>query len=766
MASDNLSPIDRDALVRTVLGEAGNQGPEGQAAIAHVVMNRMVAGGYGSSPTRIVLAPNQFEPWSTRRQELLNINPNSPAYQKAGQIVDAVANGEIPDSTNGATHFLQKETVLQRRGSLPDWASKPVAKIGAHTFYAPNGKASASDAIGAINDAIGETSPSAALGYTDSEPGGTFRAAGFAVPGDSNASPPTSGAGIAPSGSSMFEAAGFKLPGTAAAPPVDTSWQDREAAANLAAIGYQAPPHTGPGRGVVQAIKDYLYGIPQGIIQTAAAPGNILASDKPVTTGELVPTAVGLAGLGEGGLKFGKAGTAAAVEKVGPSAQAVNKMVEAIGPENVPAAVERMQANPRLTPADVSDPVRTMTQGLIDPAQPAAQNAIASAVKARVTSAPDAVNSAYTRSMGPAPDVVHMVEGLKQRARAAGQKEIQPALENAKPVDISPVLSAIDEKLTPGINALMDPKTKLPLSDFQQELVRLKQQLVTDSGEQLFDAQRLHRVQSDLGDQAYQFSKSPNPKDRMLGSQLRGVNEKLIDAIDEASSGAYRPAREKFKDAKDISEAFEAGFDTLKNRQGLTGALEDSPSALSEWIAKATPEEVVARRLGTRADIDQKIRTAQNQALKGEQITRIEYNRDKLRFLFGDQEANRLIRAMEDTRLISHTNAKLLEGAKTAETQAGQRALSVPKLGGGNPLMYVAPIGAELIGQGAGLPGVGLAASVAARGVQLGVQKAAQVNALMRNAEFAKAALATGPDRSILMNKLMTHPKVRKAAGR
>jgi hypothetical protein len=61
----------------------------------------------------------------------------------------------------------------------------------------------------------------------------------------------------------------------------------------------------------------------------------------------------------------------------------------------------------------------------------------------------------------------------------------------------------------------------LSLSEFQQELARIKQQLTTGNGETLFDAQRLHRVQSDIGDQAYQLSKSPNPKDRVLSGQLR-----------------------------------------------------------------------------------------------------------------------------------------------------------------------------------------------------------------------------------------------------
>jgi hypothetical protein len=194
---------------------------------------------------------------------------------------------------------------------------------------------------------------------------------------------------------------------------------------------------------------------------------------------------------------------------------------------------------------------------------------------------------------------------------------------NAKPVDLSPVISAIDEKLQPGINALLDPKSQLPLSEFQQELARIKQQLTTGTGETLFDAQRMHGVQSDIGDQAYQLSQSPNGKDTLLGGQLCDLNEKLIDQIDEAAGGAYRPARQKFKDAKDISAAFESGFDTLKNRSGLSG-LEDRSEVLKAWMDQATPEEVVARRLGTRADIDQKINGVKNAALGGESITRIE----------------------------------------------------------------------------------------------------------------------------------------------
>lgn len=157
---NDLSARDRDLMIRTILGEAANQGPQGQAAVANVILNRVTAGKYGKTAADVVLAPNQFEPWSTRSKELQGYKPESAAYQNVGDIVDMVASGDVPDQTSGATHFLQKETVMQRRGgSLPGWASKPIATIGAHTFYAPEGRMSATpvaniDPMDAITQAI------------------------------------------------------------------------------------------------------------------------------------------------------------------------------------------------------------------------------------------------------------------------------------------------------------------------------------------------------------------------------------------------------------------------------------------------------------------------------------------------------------------------------------------------------------------------------------------------------------------------------------
>jgi spore germination cell wall hydrolase CwlJ-like protein len=130
---------DRDYLIRTVAFEAGNEPALGKAAVAHVVLNRKKSGRWGDNIGNIVTQPWQFEPWMTRRKEVEKLSPDDPRYRKAARIADAVLDGDIPDPTWGATHFLNETIVRQRRGgSLPRWAQGEGLVIGRHTFFSPD----------------------------------------------------------------------------------------------------------------------------------------------------------------------------------------------------------------------------------------------------------------------------------------------------------------------------------------------------------------------------------------------------------------------------------------------------------------------------------------------------------------------------------------------------------------------------------------------------------------------------------------------------
>jgi len=139
----DMSPIDRDYLIRTVIGEAAAEPDQGQQAVAAVIRNRLNSGKYGNSIPDVVTAPNQFEPYNTPqgRNRMFSVSPDSPVYQRAAQNVDSyLQSGDDP--TQGATHFFAPQLQAQLGRRVPSWATPDTqtTQIGGHTFYAPEGR--------------------------------------------------------------------------------------------------------------------------------------------------------------------------------------------------------------------------------------------------------------------------------------------------------------------------------------------------------------------------------------------------------------------------------------------------------------------------------------------------------------------------------------------------------------------------------------------------------------------------------------------------
>jgi hypothetical protein len=128
-----ISPPDFDLMVRTVMGEAS--GDSSDEAVAHVIKNRFLSGRFGNSIGSVVLAHGQFEPWSTRRSELLSYSPNSPAYQDAAQKVAGALTGASPDPTNGATYFYSPKAQAALGRRPPSWDDGTGQKIGSQLFF-------------------------------------------------------------------------------------------------------------------------------------------------------------------------------------------------------------------------------------------------------------------------------------------------------------------------------------------------------------------------------------------------------------------------------------------------------------------------------------------------------------------------------------------------------------------------------------------------------------------------------------------------------
>jgi spore germination cell wall hydrolase CwlJ-like protein len=141
-SNDEPSPLDppagtdRDAAIRTVLAEAGNQDATGMNAVASVIRNRAVNGGFGgNTPSAVVTAPNQFEPWNTAagRSRMAAIDPNSPQYAAAGHALDSAYMGNDP--TNGATMFYGPKAQAALGRPVPSWDNGTGVDIGDHRFF-------------------------------------------------------------------------------------------------------------------------------------------------------------------------------------------------------------------------------------------------------------------------------------------------------------------------------------------------------------------------------------------------------------------------------------------------------------------------------------------------------------------------------------------------------------------------------------------------------------------------------------------------------
>lgn len=127
---------DRTRMIATILGEAGNQGPTGQNAVASVIRNRAVNGGYGGdTPSAVVTAPNQFEPWNTEAgRAKMNAAASDPAQAAAAdRAIDMAYAGNDP--TNGAKNFISPKVQTALGRSMPAWAQGPGQDIGDHRFF-------------------------------------------------------------------------------------------------------------------------------------------------------------------------------------------------------------------------------------------------------------------------------------------------------------------------------------------------------------------------------------------------------------------------------------------------------------------------------------------------------------------------------------------------------------------------------------------------------------------------------------------------------
>ena len=435
-----------------------------------------------------------------------------------------------------------------------------------------------------------------------------------------------------------------------------------------------------------------------------------------------------------------------------PTARAADLAVHMAGPENVAEMLDRAKNNSRLRLIDTNDNLRVGAQGLVDPSNPSAMNAVVNSTKASAAAAKASVKGLFDTSLGPAPKVLDELDRLSGEMEKVGKTKIQPALNAAKPVDVSPVVEAIDAQLKPGVQSVASPGTQITQTPLQQRLQELRRDL-TDNQSLLTDPDRLHEIQSDLRREADDMMKSTVGSEKRLGRQLKDFRNLLVGQIDKSADG-YKKGLEGYKDAADVQRAFEDGRNILVN----SADVKTYPEYLERWLKDASPEEIAAKRLGARDAIERKMVQFKFAARRGTDVPEIDFDRQKMELLFGKGKTTDLFKKLQDERDIALSNNRIMGNSKTAETQAAQKMLAPREVSAPSGHLPSWATGAGVVGGAlTHSPEIGAAVGGGVLGLSAlrsGAQYLGKRSDMARNSAFAKLVTATGADRDQAIREL------------
>lgn len=511
----------------------------------------------------------------------------------------------------------------------------------------------------------------------------------------------------------------------------------------LGALGAVISPVTAAiEEGIVNPLNKII-GKPNSTLPTDIA-GNPL-SDKPINLATFAERLVS-------GIPVAKAGQVAV--KTLPSSKAMSAIIDTIGKENLPAVIQELKSNERLSLMDVVPATRQMAQKLIT-TEGGHQNKFEKWVNERIGTAKGATSDIADASMGVPVNIVDKINKFKTDARAVGKKEIEPVVTTAGPVDVSPVITKIDAKLKPGVNSVITQGEPLALGDIEKPLAAVRQ-FLTDDKSFRTDAKSLHQFQSALRAKADDLLNSQSGQDRQKGAALMAVRNDIVSAIDKASStpGKYKEGLSKYKDEMDIQNAFQMGQLVTRNK---LGRLEDSPEFWNNWVKSASKEELEAAREGARLAVEHQIGGFKAGARKGQDIVESEFNREKLSALFGKEEIDKMAKQLKDERNIAQTNQQLIGNSQTAMRMKADSRVDLPveRPAGLGP--FLAPAAEIAVSGLTGMPG----ASIAVVGAQLANKGAYKYGKLplakKRNENITDLLTATGEDRAQLIKILESY---------
>lgn len=139
-------------VIDVIIAEALGEGPQGMAAVAHVINQRALA--EGKTPEQIVNESGQFS-GATRPGSSVAASMRDPSIrQQVGEIWSGVQSGQIPNPYPGATHFHTPQV-------SPSWAQQfsNLGQLGNHIFYNDGSPVATAPAQKRVDPVMPETRP-------------------------------------------------------------------------------------------------------------------------------------------------------------------------------------------------------------------------------------------------------------------------------------------------------------------------------------------------------------------------------------------------------------------------------------------------------------------------------------------------------------------------------------------------------------------------------------------------------------------------------
>lgn len=242
-----------------------------------------------------------------------------------------------------------------------------------------------------------------------------------------------------------------------------------------------------------------------------------------------------------------------------------------------------------------------------------------------------------------------------EEARRGFGKDYSAAHLSDDLVDIAPVLSSIDDEIA---------KSK---GGIKSALQKVKSYLVNEAGKPETTIETLHQAKMAIDD--LMSGEARSSMGRVAKARIRAYQDDLIKAIEKAGEGGarYQAGRMGTAGAWRLDEALDNGSEFMLKR-AFKG-----PEDMAEYLARLSPEELHAFRIGAAQALKTKINDVVVRADTTKRIMDIPALEQKIRAAFGDDDLfRRYIDTLQNERTMYDSYAKALMGSRTAELTAEQ----------------------------------------------------------------------------------------------